>query len=198
MRLIVLNVVQHDIKYKTFEATKKGTFARRHDLPERVSFTNIFWNEGHPYPSMSPHPWTNLKPTPSRNKYYYDPDSDWWRINVVYGSLEDQVHGKWIVQSNYDYMSEINITKLWHTLKASIENRTLPVIHMECPRTPDKEDPPEIHITTSEANRNAVGNSIIEMVKQDIEYIDLLGEKTMLKWSSNGHPPAKSTCAIFT
>ena len=169
----LVRLVQHDIKYKMNDHTLKWKFAH---LPgnEPITSMTIFWNDGDPYASKSgkARPETRKCPAPSRDdKYHYNPEKDIWKINIVEGQAQESFHGKWILVSNYDIKSNINITNIWHKLKAKIESGELPVIKMECPAPKFSGEPPEIHISTSQGNMTIVGRTIISMVEHDIYYI---------------------------
>ena len=185
LRLIQLRVIQHDIKYKTLRATHRGEFSLTHENTKRISSKTIFWNKGRPYAAEKMKRGTSPCYPHVRNPHRYDPKSDKWKVNIVDGPSKhrsETAYGKWIVQSNFKDESEVNITKLWHKLKGKIESGDLLAIQMECPIGPSKNSIPEIHVTTSEANMEAVGRSISNLVKDDIEYT-VLGEKKILKWS---------------
>ena len=176
LRLIKLKVVQHDIKYKTLEASRRGVYAHSYNTKKPISSITIFWNEGNPYASLNPQPeaGTIKCPPTLRSKYNYDLHDNYpLKVNVVTGLPEHTLlpaYGKWIVKSNYDPKSEVNITTLWHRLKHMVKNGKLPVIKMECPKG-DKTTPPEIHLTTTEAHMTAVGDNIQDIVKYDIHYV---------------------------
>ena len=188
----LVRLVQHDIKYKTTETTRtEGKFSHLPGVHPITSLT-MFWNNGDPYASEHPRSGTSLCPTPSRNdRYNYEPEKDMWKLNIVEGQTQEHFHGKWILVSNYNTKSDINITDIWHKLKAKIEDGELPVIKMECPAPKYHGEAPEIHISTSQQNIVAVGEAIISMVEHDILYVIGEGrfradEKTLF-WNS-GRP----------
>ncbi len=101
----------------------------------------------------------------------YNPSADKWKLHIVQGIQQhasDHVHGKWIVESNYDPESDINMTKLWHTLKPRVEVGEIPAIRMECPGPKQSK---EIHILTADAKMTQVGKKIIPLLKSDITYV---------------------------
>ena len=166
----LVGLVQHDIKFKPMKNINK--FAHLPGNDERITSMTIFWNDGDPHASEDPRPGINFCTAPHRDdRHHYDEDKDIWKINVVKGQTQECCHGKWILISNYDDESDINVTNIWHKLKAKIESRELHVIKMECPAPKYKGAPPEIHISTSQQNMTAVGEAIISMVKHDIRYI---------------------------
>ena len=149
-------------------------------FPARPFFGTI---KGRVFVSKSPKPPPGIIQCSAniRSRYKYNPETDLWKINVVNGLVPGTVHGTWIIKSNYNYKSEVNITKLWHRFKGMIESKELPVVKMECPSTPNGKTPPEIHITTTEAHATAVGKSIQDIVKYVIEYFPARsGEKMTL------------------
>ena len=168
----LVQLVEHDIKYKTTEdAWPKKKFAHFPGINERPTSMTIFWNDCNPYASVDPRPGTILCPAPQRDdRRNYDPAIDRWKLNIVEGETEEHFHGKWILVSNYDDKSDINITSLWHKLKDKIEAEKLAVIKMECPASEYRGAPPEIHVSTSQQSMTAVGMAIISIVKHDIRY----------------------------
>ena len=168
----LVKLVQHDIKYKTTETTlTKGMFSHLPVVHPITSLT-MFWNDGNPYASEHQKPGTNLCPAPCRNdRRNYEPEKDIWKLNIVEGQTQEHFHGKWIIVSNYNTKSGINITNIWHKLKAKIEAGELPVIRMECPAPKYHGEAPEVHISTSQRNMDAVGEAIISMVEHDILYV---------------------------
>ena len=194
----LVKLVKHDIRYKTTEATHvEGKFAHLRGN-ERVTSMTIFWNDGDPYASEDPRPGTKLFPAPRRDDTHcYNPDTDVWNNNVVRGQTQEHFHGKWILISNYDDESDINITIVWHKLKAKIKSGELRVIEMVCPAPKYKGALPEIHISTSQRCMDAAGKTIISMVKHNISYIRGKGlfrddEKT-LYWN-DGRPSYDNAC----
>ena len=168
MKLIKLSVVQHDIQYKTQEDTRAGKFA--HTAPgEKIAKLTLYWNSGNPSAEL-----TGCKcPAKVRDdKHSYDPSTDRWKINVVNGAphySSDCIHGKWVITTNYDPSSKVNIKELWHNFKPNIEEGEIPAIMMECPAP--KKQQPEIHIFTSKGNMTKVGESLIYLLKRDITYM---------------------------
>ena len=164
MKLIQLSMIQHDIMYKTMEDTVNN---------KRIT-EPLFWNSG--CPSLE-HSGPRCPRSSRDDVNNYDPSADRWKINVVIGSWQyasERVNGKWIVKSNDDKKSPVNITKLWHTLKQKVEIGEIPTIKMECPPShqhPTNNDSPEIIVFTSNDNMTDVGKKIISVVKYDIEYV---------------------------
>ena len=183
-RLIKLKLIQHDIPYKTLEATKGGEYSHVSGSTRPISAKTIFWNNGRVFVSAKPRQGILPCPANVRSRYQYNPKTDLWKINIMNGSVSGPVYGKWIVKSNFDPKSEVNINDLWHRLKGMIENKELPVVRMECPSKPNKETPPEIHITTTQARASAVGEILQDIVKYDIDYF-IAGseERKTLSWS---------------
>lgn len=179
-KLIQLDVVKHDIIFKTMESTSAGRYAHipRSTTTKPTSMT-IFWNDGVPYrddkPDRPPH---KMPIRADRNNY--DPATDKWKIHTVTGNAEyagDVIYGKWILVSNYIEESDVNITKLWHTLRKKVKSGDLPAVKMECPSQADCYfgDKPEIHVFTSEVNRDGVNYQLRSIVKHKakIEWISL-------------------------
>lgn len=166
MKLIRLPVIQHDIKYKTQEDTRARKLSFM-ESRERITVLTLYWNNGSPSTKLRG---PRCNPKCRNDKYAYDPSSDRWKINIVNG-LPEQVHGKWILTSNYDAKSDMNITKLWHTLKHRVEGGKIPAIMMECPPSKEKGSPPQIHVITSKENMTKVGERLIYLVRKDITYV---------------------------
>ena len=169
IKLIRLPVVQHDIKYKTMEATMSNQFW--HTIQEGpISKCTLYWNNGSPSLEQVGPP----SPRGSRdNIHHYDPSTDRWKINIVNDCqphASESTHGKWIVVSNYEPESAVNISALWHTLKPRVEEGEIPAIRMECPRQ-ERGEKPEIHVFTSDTKMTEVGKKIISLMKKDLTYL---------------------------
>ena len=163
----LVKLVRHDIKYKL-----EDKYAHLWESDGRITFMTMFWNDGKPYAARRPRPGTRIcHPSCRNDKRLYDPETDMWKLNVVEGQAQECFHGKWILESNYHQASNKNITSVWHILKAKIESGELPVIKMECPAPKFSGKIPEIHISTSEQHKDAVGEAIISVVEHDIYYI---------------------------
>ena len=163
----LVKLVQHDIKYKVEDEDK---YVHSKGNKERITSTTIFWNDGCPYAATELRSGAKCCPPPCRNDWHGNkPDTDKWKINVVEG--QDRFDGKWIlVPNDCRKESDKNITNLWHQLRAKIEAGEMAVIKMECPAPKRKGALPEIHVSTSQRNAEAVGWTIISMVKDDIKY----------------------------
>ena len=106
MRLIRLSVVQHDIMYKTMEATFENEYKHLHPT-KRIRECTLFWNSGCPSEERNG-PWC-LRSCRDDVKNY-NPSADKWNINFVSGSQQyasQHVNGKWIVKSNYEKESPV-------------------------------------------------------------------------------------------
>ena len=176
----LVNLVQHDIKYK-----KEKKYAHSAQNAKRITSMTMFWNDGCPYAAGKPRPGTRIcHPSCRNDKRKYDPKDDIWKLNVMEGQAQEDFHGKWILESNYRKASDKNITSVWHILKAKIESGELPVIKMECPTPKFSGETPEIHISTSEQHKDAVGAAIISVVEHDIYYDTGNGDiKETLSWN---------------
>ena len=169
LQLIKLPVVQHDIQYKTQKASKAMIYEHTTPKDQKLAECTLYWNNGNPSSEL-----TGTKcPSKDRNdRHSYDPASDRWKINIVLGAphyMSDRPHGKWVLVSNYNKSSEVNVYNLWHTLKPRVEKGRIPAIQMECPAQKLGELP-QIHIYTSEFYMNEVGEKVIPAVKSDITY----------------------------
>ena len=184
----LVKLVRHDIKYKV-----EDKYAHLGESGGRITSMTMFLNDGKPYAAKKPRHGTRICHPPCRNdKRQYDPKYDIWKLNVVEGQAQGRFHGKWILESNYLKTSDKNITSVWHILKAKIESGELPVIRMECPAPKFSGEIPEIHISTSEQDKNAVGEAIISVVEHDIYYITGNGDtKETLSWNDgkSGYVP---------
>lgn len=167
MRLINLEVVHHDIKYKTNKATQNRNYAHSPTTEDPFSSKYMYWNKGNPV-------WIHeLCPARCRFEKYntYDATLDQWKINIVNGpDFPDanavHVYGKWIIKIKCNSQ----FTKLWHRFKDQIENGNIAAFKMECPWKYPKSDP-EIHVFTTEPTMNEIGSKLIDEVKYDICYI---------------------------
>ena len=164
MKLIQLRGVQHDIKYKTNEATQSRNYAHNPTNEDSFCSKYIYWNMGDPVLVRQ------LCPVPCRFEKFrnYDPTLDQWKINIVNGPLfsEDGLaHGHWSIKIKCNSQ----FTNLWHRLKDQIDNGSIPAFKMVCPWKHPKSEP-EIHVFTTEPTMNDIGSKLIAEVKYDICY----------------------------
>ena len=169
-RFIRLEGVQHDIKYKTNEATREERFAHTPRRNGPITSKTLYWNGGEPSETQ-----TGMEcPPPARNdKDDYDPASDPWKIHIVHGTGDpEHQHGKWIIKGTYTRADHDNISALFHRFKKKLEEGEVPAIRMECPSQPRNTTDPEIHVFTAEANMTLIGKQLIDTVKHDnIRYV---------------------------
>ncbi len=161
MKLIRLPCVQQMIKYKTRSATKA---MQNTPVTQSVGSDTLYWNEG--------------KPSSERGQgcfqkkisFKYDSSRDQWKINVVDGASQyasEKITGHWIISSNFDKTSKLNISKMWHTWKPKIESGDIPAVKMVCPG-PKREA--KILVFTSEEHMDAVDKSLKSLLKSDITH----------------------------
>ena len=173
-------MVRHDIFYKTHEATEAGAYVHITGTEKGVVNGFMYWNGGDPYISEKPKEGTVLCPAPIRDRQPYNPKKDQWKIHIVDGHSKHAskpVFGKFVIESNYDKKSSVNVTRLWRKLKGPIKDGSLPIINMECPETSNRETPPAIHVTTAEEDVDSVAEIILNITGHNIDYITSSGEK---------------------
>lgn len=166
MKLIQLDEVRHDIKYKTIQSSYDGVFSHVPGNRSRITLTTLFWNEGSP--SM-----TELTPaySPHRYKHRYDPSQDLWKIHITQGLPEyslGMLYGCWIIPFKY---SAFDLTYYWHKLKFLIEKGEIPAARMECVAPKTQLDSPAIQVFTSEAKMMEVGTKALQVVKRSVYYV---------------------------
>ena len=174
----LVEIVQHDINYKTNESTRRGKYA--FTGPGPVTIKTIFWNNGKP----SFHCEDKLCRGASFKR------EDIWHLNVVEApeSLNlGAVHGRWVLTLDYD-----ELTDLWHSLKRSIESekKNFGVVRMVCPPKQNyrsSTEMPVFHFYTSSEARKKVGLKLIKFVKEDIVY-QLKPQQPQLQASSREQP----------
>ena len=193
-RLIRLCVVRHDIKYKTMRDTFDQRFT--HTCPNsHIARLTLFWNNGRPSTKRTG---SRCPPKCRDDRRRYNPSTDIWKINVVEGSDEyrSEPYGWWIIKSNYDAKSEVNISNLWHALKPRVEKGEIPAIRMKCPaskrdpkiHTKTKNPDPEIHVFTSKGNIYDAGKKIIPLLENDIVYEVASGGTCKTLYWNDGNP----------
>ena len=165
MKLIKLSCVKQVIKYRIRSATLAMQYSYTTPGNQSIANDTLYWNQRKPSSERGP------KCIQKKISFSYDSSKDRWKINVVdnFTFWDDimQIHGKWIISSNFDKTSELNISKLWYTWKPQIEGGDIPAVKMECPG-PKKVA--KIHVFTSEKHMDEVGKSLIALVKSDITY----------------------------
>lgn len=159
---ILIELVRHDIYYKTDEATSSGVYA--HTGAQNSILKTLYWNSGEPSFELK----GEISPGWSQQKQC----SDSWLLNHVKSTsealLSDKVYGKWVVKLDYD-----EVTEFWHRLKERIESGELGAMEMVCPpkvKLHDPEEKPLFHIFTSQRKKDEVGSKLVKIFKSDLVY----------------------------
>ena len=159
---ILIRMVEHDIKYKTEEATSDGVYVWRNIDGNSVCMKTLYWNDGNPSYEL-------------QGKTCYGPKQyvvDEWRLNVATAPESimsiDEVYGRWVVTPEFD-----NLTGLWHFLKRAIESGKLGPVEMVCPPKMNRLDPTEdivFLIYTAYKNKEFIGVTLTTILGKDIAY----------------------------
>lgn len=169
LKLIQLEEVQHDIKYKTVQSSHNGRFSHIGRIDGPVTRTTLYWNKGEPSTIQQDLSQSDLPGVHHRRIYL--PSEDKWKVNIAHGLQEysqDRIHGRWIVP--FDYRS-FDLTYHWHKLKYLLEKGKVPASRMECVGTTELREQPTIHVFTTEKETMRVGELILPVVKRDISYV---------------------------
>lgn len=169
MKLIKLNEVQHNLKYKTIQSSNSGMFSHIRKNPGRISLTTLLWNDGQPSTTQEHVSETGVPNL--RHKKYFPLSEDIWKLNIACGLSEysmDAIHGRWIVPFDY---ANFDLTYYWHKLKFLLEKGKIPASKMECVGTTTRLDQPTIHVFTTKNEVMRVGELLLPVVKRNISYV---------------------------
>ena len=160
---VLINMLKHDIKYKTEKATLDGAYAWRNG-GQSVCMKTLYWNDGNPSYEL-------------QGKPCYGPDQpqgviDQWHLNIVTAPTSimstGEVYGKWVLTPEY-----FELTGLWHTLKKKIQSGELGPTEMVCPPKVNRRDPTEdivFILYTAYENKELVGVTLATLLGKDIRY----------------------------
>ena len=158
----LITIAQHDIKYKTEEASAKREYSWTGEN-KSVCLKTIFWNNGNPSFVL-------------QGELCYGPRTynikDQWHVNHVTAPeaimSSSSVYGRWVIEELY-----IRLTGLWHCLKELIEEGELGPVEMVCPSKRNRKDPnenPVFFVYTACDNKERVGLLLATIVEKDIRY----------------------------
>lgn len=156
----LIAIAQHDIKYKTEEASEKREYSWTGEK-KSVCLKTLYWNNGSPSLNLL-------------DKVCYGPRTfkDVWHLNHVTAPettmLSSRVYGRWVIEESY-----INLTGLWYCLKELIEEGELGPVEMVCPPKMKKNDPnenPVFLVYTACENKERVGLTLAVIVEKDLTY----------------------------
>ena len=159
----LIQLAQHDISYKTVEATKSGKYTHRGE--KKVTEKTILWNEGSPL--VDPPPDSDVKRFSWKAATAGDKMVDRWHLNTA----APIIYGHWTVFCK----EEDNLTELWHKLKQKVEFGELAgVVKLECPLKPkDKKSKSSVvfvHTVENQEIRDIIGKQLSRVVQSDVLY----------------------------
>ena len=159
---ILINMVKHDIKYKTEKATTNHKYAWR--LQDKsVCLKTLYWNHGKPSFVLE-------------GELCHGPRcygiKDIWHLNCVSAPKSimstASAYGRWVIAPFWE-----DLTSLWHFLKKDIEEGLLGPVEMVCPpklNYHDKNEEPVFLVYTARENKESVGLTLAVLVERDIRY----------------------------
>ena len=157
---ILITIAQHNIKYKTEEASAKREYSWTGEENKSVCVKTLYWNDGKPSFVLECY---------SPRSYHI---KDEWHVNHVTAPEEimsvSTVYGRWVIEELY-----INLTGLWHGLKEMIEKGDLGPVEMVCPPKLNRKNPnenPVFLVYTARDNKERVGITLAVIVEKDIRY----------------------------
>lgn len=170
MKLIKLDEVQHNMKYKTIQSSNSGMFSHiRNNSGAQIALTTLLWNNGQPSTTQEYVSETGVPNLRHRNRFA--PSEDKWSLNIAHGPPEyslDALHGRWIVP--FDYRN-FDLTYYWHKLKFLLEKGKIPASKIECVATTTRLDQPTIHVFTTKGEVMRAGKLLLPVVKRSISYV---------------------------
>jgi len=160
---ILINLVKHDIKYKSDRATHDGKYQWKGGYGS-VCLKTLYWNDGEPSFECR----VDTKgPTFSHQLF------DKWNLNRVIAPRDvmanTAVYGYWTIV----HEREFNLTDFWHHFKPRIESGKLGPVEMVCPPKRDPRDPKEMVIFllyTAYENVALVGTELAKYIRKNIYY----------------------------
>ncbi len=154
----LINLVHHDIKFKTEQATENYKFAWKRDQAS-VCLRTLYWNSGKPSFLLQGDRCSG--PVCGRIR-------DEWHLNYVRAPEP-------IMSRNFDYgrwvltlKSCAQLTIIWHILKGGVEGGHMGPVEMVCPPKIDWRDAneePVFLVYTARNNREYVGRTISTLVE---------------------------------
>ncbi len=157
----LINLVHHDMKFKTEQATEKSNFMWKGEQAS-VSLRTLYWNSGKPSFLL-------------QGDRCYGPDCvrirDEWHLNYVTApepmmSSRNFDYGRWVLTLK----SCAQLTAIWHILKRVIEGGHMGPVKMVCPPKIDWRDAneePVFLVYTARKNREYLGRTISMLVKSN-------------------------------
>ena len=159
---ILINMLKHDLKYKTDEATLDGDYSWK-GKGASVCLKTLYWNNGKPSFVFE----GKLCRGPRCHGI-----KDEWRINCVAApesimSTDVLCYGRWVI------VPKRNLTELWHLLKDMIKSGELGAVEMVCPpkiNFKNQNEEPVFHLYTGRKNKEFVGLTVANIVGKDMVY----------------------------
>ena len=174
----LVELLKHDIKYKTDEATLSGVYMHRG--AERTTLKTLFWNDGNPSFECQV-----MNPGPPRIRSQIG-QSNTAKAPVPY--CFDRVYGKWIVPTEHNA-----VTDDYHAIREELETGRLGAVRMVCPKKRSPLDDPIIIVFTSEWRMREVGCKLLNFLKRDLTF-ELHRRSTSSQSSSTSPTSTVSGC----
>ena len=153
---ILINLVHHDIKFKTMKATGDDEFIWKRQ--RTVCLRTLYWNSGKPSSLL-------------QGDRCFEPDRrirDEWHLNYVTAPermmSRNFDYGRWVLTLK----SHAKLSRIWHNFKRWIERGYMGPVEMVCPpkiNWNDVNEEPVFLVYTARKNREYVGRTLSTIVK---------------------------------
>ncbi len=156
---VLINLVHHDIKFKTMKATGDNKFIWKRERDKKtVCLRTLHWNSGKPSSLL-------------QGDRCYGPNyriRDEWHLNYVTAPermmSRNFDYGRWVLT----FKSRAKLTSIWHNFKRWIERGYMGPVEMVCPPKTnwnDLNEEPVFLVYTARKNREYVGLTLSTIVK---------------------------------
>ncbi len=129
----LVQLVKHDISYKTEEATRKGIYV--HSGAKKTTIKTVYWNNGEPSLKLTgkPFSWRTASLPEGGGASSRGLTREFWSQNIARAPVDREssskkINGKWLLYVDHEKMSEV-----WHIVKDEIESGKLGALEAECP-----------------------------------------------------------------
>ena len=144
----LIQVVQHDIVYKTKEVTASGK--HRYKGNRHITLKTLFWNNGKP----------SNHSRKGRSAVWTQHTKDNWHLNIAKSpdasKWKKDTFGYWCAEVENEHL-----TAFWHTMKDKVEPGDLGPVWMECPpKKRSRETAAVVLLRTVRHNVQTVGSCL--------------------------------------